>query len=567
LVVDRNAQTPQTDIAGSLASRQEGATGSALVMFLTTALVIGSYVALEWLSFMHAYKGIPVTPWNPGLGVLFGLIVVNGPRYAVLLGIGVYLADTFVLRVDVPGMIVVGVAGFTALGYGLAAHVLRRSTPIMPALPRMQDVVLLLGVGITAAIITGAVIAGLLVTDNELSQADLLSTTLPMVVGDILGVAVFAPTVLRLADRAGRHGGLIAFLPTWEMVAIAGGIFALAASLHLAFDLQGLRYLFVFFVPVVIAAVRHGLDGACFSLAASQLALVGVLHAAGRDVPTFAEAQLQMLVLTVTGLIVGAIVSERQEMEAKAVAAAARLKELELEADQAARFSLAGGMASALAHEINQPITAVRALARTAQHLMSGPHADLKRADRNLTEVIAQVDHASQIVRRMREFLRRGRPHVSTIDIATLLRNAVSLIATEAADQGVPIILRCEQGLPPLFGDRTQIEQVLLNLMRNGVEAVRDSNRIDGRVEIGARPAGDMQVEFFVRDNGSGVSDVVRDRLFAPLESAKPQGLGLGLAISAGIIQSHNGRLWLAESARGKTEFRFVLPLDLGGDE
>lgn len=528
-------------------------------------LVIVIYLALEWLSYLHAYKGIPVTPWNPGLGLVFGLAVLGGPLYAIILGIAVFLADALVLNVRLGAELIAIIALLAAAGYAFAAGLLRRRAVIDLALPRLHDVGLFLSVAIGAALCVDIITAGILITDDTIVKNDFFATFLPLFVGDAIGIAVFAPIVLRLAARLRATGRLAALWPQWGMIAIAGVIVFAIMALQAIFGTHGLRYLFILFVPIVFAGLRDGLDGACFSLAAAQLGLVAMLHATGQDLPTFIDVQAQMLVLTIAGLIVGAIVSERQTIAAAADMVAARLRALELEAAQAARVSLAEGMASALAHEINQPITAVRALARSAQHLLGSAHTDVERARRNVAEVIVQVDHAGQIIRRMREFLRRGHPHISTLDVEKLLHNAVALIETTASEQHVRIILQVEGGLATMYGDRTQIEQVLLNLMRNGLDAMAEAGTPSGRIDVGAtRGSTPETVEFFVRDNGPGIPPDQTGRLFEPQVSAKPHGLGLGLAICTSIVHHHRGRLWLASSRPGHTEFRFSLPVDAG---
>ena len=158
------------------------------------------------------------------------------------------------------------------------------------------------------------------------------------------------------------------------------------------------------------AAVRHGIDGACVALAIAQLGLVAFLHWYGFELSRFTEYQVLMLLLTVTGLIVGGLVSERQAAHVEAEAARLRLHELGAQAARTARLNMASGMAAALAHEINQPMTAARALARSVQELMRSPERDLGRVERNLTSMIEQIDHAGEVIKRMRELLRRGEP-------------------------------------------------------------------------------------------------------------------------------------------------------------
>jgi C4-dicarboxylate-specific signal transduction histidine kinase len=313
----------------------------------------------------------------------------------------------------------------------------------------------------------------------------------------------------------------------------------------------------------VIAAVRHGLDGACFSLAAAQFGLIGFLHLSGYDAGEFTEFQTLMLVLTLTGLIVGVVVSERENSDRLVRDAQARLMERQAGAAQAARLNLVSGMASALAHEINQPMTAARALGRSAQHILRTPGGDLTRADSNLTAMLAQIDHAGAIVRRMRDFIRRGRPHVSTIETRSMLEEALTLAFAEASAKHVRLELDAPDNLPAIHGDRIQLEQVVLNLVHNAVEAITGAGQTQGRVCVVARPqTAPPRVEIGVLDNGPGVEDELADRLFDPLTTSKQDGMGLGLSISASIVEAHGGRVWLQSRDTGATEFRFSVPLD-----
>jgi C4-dicarboxylate-specific signal transduction histidine kinase len=207
-------------------------------------------------------------------------------------------------------------------------------------------------------------------------------------------------------------------------------------------------------------------------------------------------------------------------------------------------------------------MTAARALARSAQHLLRAPGGDLSRADSNLTTMIAQIDHASGVVRRMRDFLRRGRPHVSTIDIRNMLEEALLLVRAEAAANEVRIELDAANDLPAVHGDRTQLEQVVLNLVRNAIESIAGARKADGRIGIAAyRLGAPPHVEIGVSDNGPGVDRELADRVFEPLATSKEAGLGLGLPICLSIVESHGGRLWLHSREVGATEFRFSLPL------
>jgi C4-dicarboxylate-specific signal transduction histidine kinase len=320
---------------------------------------------------------------------------------------------------------------------------------------------------------------------------------------------------------------------------------------------------YLLFVPVVIAGVRHGLDGACFSLAVTQFSLIGLLHFSGYDAGKFTEFQTLLLVLTVTGLIVGVVVSERRNSDRIAADAKARLAERQAEAAQVARVNLVSGMASALAHEINQPMTAARALGRSAQLLLRAHDSDLSRADNNLTTMLTHIDHAGEILRRMRDFIRRGHPHVSTIKTRDLLEDAMTLAQAEASARGIRVDLDVSADLPDLHGDRVQLEQVVLNLVHNAVDAIAAVGQSQGHVHVAAhRCAAPPRIEISVLDNGPGIEAEVAGRLFDPLTTTKQDGLGLGLSICASIVEAHGGRVWLQSGEPGATEFRFSVPLD-----
>ena len=306
------------------------------------------------------------------------------------------------------------------------------------------------------------------------------------IVGDVLGIAVTTPLVLRFARRWREQTLhlLVARIPEFAVfvvvIIIALWLIARTATA------DGYTLFYLLFFPVVVGAVRHGLDGACLTLAATQFGLVGLLHHHGYDWRIFTEFQVLMFVLTATGLIVGVVVSERQATERIARESEARLKEKEAEVAHAARFSLVSGMATALAHEINQPMAAARALGRSVQELLRNPQADLKRADQNLTRLIAEIDLAGGILRRMRDFLRRGRPQISTINVPLMLDDTLMLIRPEATSKHVEIDLDCPVDLPVVYrrpdsapASRPQSSSQCRRLHR-GVGAVRWSHPVGG---------------------------------------------------------------------------------------
>jgi two-component system sensor kinase FixL len=528
-----------------------------------TAGIVLAYVALEWISFIHEYKGLPLTPWNPGLGLVFAYLILVGSQYGIALFAGVIIAEVVVLKSDLEWPAIFGISAVVAAGYTSVATLIRKRFRFDVGLSHLRDVVILLAAAFIGSTLITLLLAAVLLTSGELGVGDIVLAAPAFIVGDVLGIAVTTPLVLRFARRWHERtlDLLVTRVPEFALfaviIAIALWLIARTASAN------GYTLFYLLFFPVVVAAVRHGLDGACVALAATQFGLVGLLHYHGYDWRIFTELQVLMFVLTATGLIVGVVVSERKATERLARESEAKLKEKESELAYAARFSLVSGMATALAHEINQPMAAVRALARAVQEQLRSARSDLKRVDQNLTRMIAEIDLAGGILRHMRAFLRRGRPQMSTIDVPIMLEDTLVLIRPQASSKHIQIDLECASDLPCIHGDRIQLQQVVLNLVRNAVDAIIEVNRTDARIRVTAQSSDDLaSLEIGVLDNGPGIPTDRVDQLFRPLTTSKKEGLGLGLSISLAIVEAHGGRIWLHSGQSGATEFRLSLPLE-----
>lgn len=529
---------------------------------IIAAACLAAYVLLAWISFIHVHKGLPVTPWDPGLGLVFALMAFAGPQAGFVLFAGVVVAEAFVLQNEVEWPVIIGIAAITSLSYTAVTALAHRAFHIDTGLFRLRDVLMLLAMGLAGAVIDTVLLTLFLLAVGQLDMRDIVQVFSPLLIGDMIGIAVVTPLLLRLVfrQRSIAPRDLLAIAPegVLYLAVIGAALWAIGGSE----SQHGFRLFYLLFVPVVIAAVRHGLDGACFSLAFTQFGLIALLNLSGYDAAEFTEFQSQMLVLTVTGLIVGVVVSERERADRLVRDAQARLMEKQAEAAHAARLNLVSSMASALAHEITQPMTAARALARSAQHLLNTPGGDLNRADGNLKTLLAHIDHAGAIVHRMRDFMRRGRPHVSTIDTRKMLEDALTLAFAEASAKQVRLELDAPDRLPPVYADHIQLEQVVLNLVHNAVEAITGAGLPQGQVRVIAQElTGPPRVEIGVVDNGPGVDKHLAACLFDPLATTKPDGLGFGLSISASIVEAHGGKVWLHSGTAGATEFRFSVPL------
>jgi signal transduction histidine kinase len=508
------------------------------------------YVALERVSSIHDYKGLPFTAWDPGLGLCFALLIVRPALAAPGLFFGIVIAEALVLHGALSWPAVAAFALIVAGCYGAAAHAVRGTAGFDPALHDLRDVAILLAGGLAAAIASGFLLLILLISIGNLAVADIGPAAWPHIVGDTIGIAVVSPLVLSFWTlRPGwRMGGFEAIWPELACFLLASAVFA--SLLIGAPTRESLQYLYILVAPVMIAAVRHGLLGASVSLAATQAVLIAILGGVGIESPNFTAYQTFMLGLTSTGLLVGAIVSERD-------ATRRRTQAMEREAARAARFNLVSGMAAALAHEIGQPLTAARARARTIERLIE--LNDIPRATEQLAPLVAQIDRAAEILQRMREFLRRGEMERKPVAWEEIANRAATLLAPVAREKNVRIEWSSEEALPPILCDPIQIEQVVVNLAVNALEALSASSESDRRLRIAARVA-DRMLEVVAQDNGPGIDPDIAASLFDAMTTTRQDGLGLGLAICASILEFHHGRLWLEASRRGHTEFRFRIP-------
>ena len=525
--------------------------------------LVAIYLALEWISAIQEYRGVPVTAWNPGLGVLFAGLLRGSRIAAFALFVGAILAESLLGGglAQTPHSVVI--AAIVTLGYVAVAEI-ARALHLDARLERVRDVALLLSAALGGAVAVGMCLNIFLVGTGSVDFAQAMQDWLPMLVGDLIGIAVVTPLVLRSSRARVRTQltdmSFVAGVAATTLVAAAAITFVLREG-----DQRAYQAFYFLFLPIVFAALRNGLDGACITLASTQLALLAALNLFGYDANAFTNFQTVMAVLTATGLLAGAVSSERDAASRSARSTRALLKEKESEAARADRFHLVTGLASALSHEINQPMTAARAYARTAQKLAETPGADVERVRDYVNRSVEQIDHAAAILRSTREFLRRGDPGRAPTMPATIVADSLTLMRPLAVEKRVGIASDVQPGLPACYCDRIQIQQVLMNLMDNSIAALAGQGRKDGAVRLSARlcedsPGGGRQIEFSVRDNGPGVDPEFAARVFEALATTKKDGLGLGLAISAGIVEAHGGRIWLQSGAPGATEFRFIIP-------
>ncbi len=226
------------------------------------------------------------------------------------------------------------------------------------------------------------------------------------------------------------------------------------------------------------------------------------------------------------------------------------------------RVSSISQVASGLAHELNQPLTAIVSYAEACRLMLRADGAGSELVSRSLVDIIRQGERASEIISRLREFVRKGEVERSGVDVNALVENVLELLRHELVAHGIQVRLALEQQLAPITASRVQIEQVVFNLVRNAIDAMRASATRTLAVQTvsmhGERPA----VAVAVSDSGEGLSPESSERLFDAFFSTKPEGMGLGLSICRTIVEAHGGRIWVTANDHGGTTFHFTLPLE-----
>ena len=243
--------------------------------------------------------------------------------------------------------------------------------------------------------------------------------------------------------------------------------------------------------------------------------------------------------------------TEKQQIQA-------RVEELQAELIHVARVSGMGAMASTLAHELNQPITAVTNYVEAVRDLLATPDPDdMPMIREALADAAGQALRAGHIVRRLRDFVARGEVDKTTEDLEALMREAAALGLVGARESGVTPEFSLDPSLGAVLVDKVQIQQVLINLARNATEAMAD--RPDRRLWLCSRPDGESLVRITVADNGPGVAPAIADGLFTAFVSTKSDGMGLGLSICRTIVEANGGRIWFEPRPGGGAQFHFTL--------
>jgi len=455
------------------------------------------YLLLDWVSYIEPLGLFNITPWNPQPALAIAWMMLGGIIYAPAVFATIFLADALIR--DLPaGPYVIGAAALAlTCGYALLSMALRHVLVPKPSLDTLRQLTKFVAIVVPGTALVGGAFVGVLAAAGQLGEGQAMPGWLRFWVGDAVGVLVTAPLLLVVADSSRRQSVLaLARKPeTYVQVALV------ALALWLIFVGLGgdpSHHVYLLFLPLIWIAVRSGMAGAIVALAIIQVGVVLGIHA--KSAQAFPTLELQALVagLTLTGLYLGVMFDEREK-------ATEELK-------QSLRLAAAGEMAAAIAHEVNQPLTALANYGSAAEVLLnSGKNRELAVV---IQKILAEGQRASEVVRRLRDFFREGTTRLEIVPMEGLMTMASRIAAGMNEDRGAVFTFSAASGLPAILVDKLQIEVVLRNIFSNAVDATAGRERPTINVNANKRDA--RHVDIVISDSGPGVSREAAARIFEP---------------------------------------------------
>ncbi|MGY0218053.1 ATP-binding response regulator [Endozoicomonadaceae bacterium StTr2] len=261
------------------------------------------------------------------------------------------------------------------------------------------------------------------------------------------------------------------------------------------------------------------------------------------------------------GVMVFRDITEKKRQQAALDKALEELKVQQEKVTHVSRLSTMGEMAAGFAHEVNQPLTAISNYAQVSQRLMKREPLDTESLIEAMEKISSQARRAGGIISRIRSFVKKPDHCLEKVDCNRLVQDVVRLAEVDARNNGIEIHSELAETLPAVRVDPVQIQQVALNLLRNGMEAMRDAPGKTEGIRISTVTVNDEFVEIAVKDRGHGLAEGAEEKLFTPFYTTKSDGMGIGLSVCMSIIQTHGGKLWADRNPEGGTTFSFTLPI------
>lgn len=512
------------------------------------AILLLGYIALDWVSYIHPLHALNITPWNPAPALGLVYLLRWGPRMLPPIAVAIFVAELWLRDLPVGISVTLVIAALLTFDYWVIAIILYRALAGGRVFIERRGLFLWTMCITAGTFVNSSLLMLFLGVTGFVPLSGIVDSVIHYWVGDVTGVLGAMPLIWMLLEQE-RRQDLRRILFKREFLLT---LCLAMAALWVAFvpgAVASFKYFYVLFLPIAWAASRDGLSGAVVSATLIQIGLVFGFHWMNIETVTVVEIQALSVVLAVFGFFVGVVVDEKQ-----------RVSE---ELRETLRLAAAAEMAGALAHELNQPLSALTTYGAACEQLMEMGDTGARLRD-TVRSMIGESHRAADVLRRLRDFFRTGSTQLEPIVLAPLLRDAM---APYAAMQGpTPVLFKVDE-IPhcELLGDRLQLEVVLRNLLSNAVDAANGNAPCGKSVRVrAALESHGRGVTVVIEDNGVGLDNAGLSRLFESFQSTKSSGLGLGLVISRSIVEAHGGRLWSEVGDHGV--FNLYLPLQAEAD-
>src|SRR5882757_2260806 len=535
----------------SMVQRREVAWLKAILLSVAYVLL---YVLLDHVSDIHNLQHSEVTPWSPNIALMIAVAMYYGAGVAPLTILTPGISE-IILRGAAPlGIPVIGAVVCIGCTYTASGILLRRLQRNYSQ-PTIRWFAILSVVIAGSALLEAVLYPLVLIQSGELRAGSYLTAVRIDWVGDMNGIITLLPLVLIL--RSGEAGKLREIRSNVWLLALQTA--SLACAFLIAFrdswgDPAAANYtpFYLLFLPIIWIALRWGAGVTAIALAALQIGIVAFV--AKHNMPeSFLAIQVLMVLLAGTGLFMGISVSENARFSILL-----RSKDEELSGLNA-RMAVSE-MNSAIGHELNNPLAALVNYLRSASMMLELPTLDRPLLQSALDKAYAEATRSVNVVKKLREFFRSGVVRRQPLEPKRLATEVITAMQIKFRKASIAVVLEAAADLPPVEADPLQLSMVLQNLLANAYDAVYDLEPRRVRVAVVVtRRAND--VIFTVEDSGPGIPEPLRDRLFRPIDSAKPAGMGLGLAICRSLVEANDGRIWLARSGADGTCIAFSIPV------
>jgi len=527
-------------------------------------VAVGYYLAAR-VGFAFTLQPYPIsTLWPPNALLLAALLLAPTRAWWWLLAAALPAHLLVELQSGVPVAMVLGWFVSNCSEALIGAGLVRAFVPGPLRLDSLRNAgVFLFGAAFIAPLVSSFLDAALvsLIGWGERGYWDLLRTR---IFSNTLAGLTVAPLILTWASIEVSRLRTARLVRYGEAAALFAG---LLTTCMVVFDLPQIdphTAPALFYAPLpflVWAALRFGPAGTASAIAVMVVATIfGTVNGLGpfagsTPQETAREMQLFLSAVAVPMLLLAVVLDERARVELDA-------REQRLQLTHLSRVAMLGELSGGIAHELNQPLTAILSNAQAAQHLIADKSADPEILVEILRDIIAADQRAGEVIRRLRTLFKRGETQFEALDANELVHEVLGIVHGDLVTRSVEVAPELAAALPKIHGDRVELEQVMLNLVMNACDAMAgvapERRRLSVRTRAVDVADGAVQISF--ADCGPGFTPEQYARLFEPFYTTKPRGLGLGLSISSAIIRSHRGRLWGSSSPGKGASFHMVLP-------